>query len=188
VRALLQPLGDLASKHRVAIVAVSHLNKGASGGSALHRVSGSMAFVAAARASFLITKDRDDPLRRLVLPSKNNLAQDSSGMAYRIGLGINGAPRVEWETEAVRISADEALGPMGGDDDGGGEDVGSWLRELLAEGPMSTKQVEAEASRLGLGWRKVRRAVRRAGVESVREGFGRDARYIWRIKAAEPPC
>ncbi len=185
VRALLQPLSELAARHRVALVAVSHLNKGAGGGaSALYRVSGSLAFVAAARASFIVTKDQNDPARRLVLPSKNNLSQDTSGLAYRIGLGLNGAPRVEWEPEAVTMSADQALGP--GQEEGAAEDVGTWLRELLSGGAMTFKQVEAEASSVGIPLRKLQRAAKRAGVESVREGFGRDSRFYWRIKGAGP--
>jgi len=48
VRALLAPLSDLAAKHRVAIIGVSHLNK-AAGTEVLMRVTGSLAFVAAAR-------------------------------------------------------------------------------------------------------------------------------------------
>jgi putative DNA primase/helicase len=48
VRGLLAPLSDLAARHRVAILCISHLNKGA--GDAMYRVMGSLAFVAAARA------------------------------------------------------------------------------------------------------------------------------------------
>src|SRR5262249_30786898 len=50
VRALLAPLSELAAQHNTAIIGVSHLNKSA-GSEALMRVTGSLAFVAAARAA-----------------------------------------------------------------------------------------------------------------------------------------
>ena len=51
VRALLAPVSDLAARFGVAIVTISHLNK--SGGSeAMGRVTGSVAFVAAARGAY----------------------------------------------------------------------------------------------------------------------------------------
>lgn len=56
VRALMAPLGDMADRQNVAVLCITHLNKG-QGGNAIYRVTGSMAFVAAARASFLVVKD-----------------------------------------------------------------------------------------------------------------------------------
>jgi len=183
VRALLQPLGKLASKYRVAIMAVAHLNKGGAGAiPAMYRVSGSLAFVAAARAAFLVTKDKADPERRLVLPVKNNLGPDSGGVAYRIVLDENGIGRVEWEDQAVTTSADEALSQVATrESESDSMDAVGWLRELLGSGAMPARQVEAEAKNIGIPWRKVQRAMKRAGVDSVREGFGRDSVYVWRL-------
>jgi RecA-family ATPase len=88
VRAVLTPLGDIASKHGVAIVCVSHLNKGGAGktstGEAMLRVSGSLAFVAAARAAFIVAKDPENPSRRLFPPAKNNIGKDESGLAFSV--------------------------------------------------------------------------------------------------------
>ena len=58
IRALLAPLGELAAKYGAAVVCISHLNKVGTG-EALMRVTGSLAFVAAARAAFLIARDRE---------------------------------------------------------------------------------------------------------------------------------
>jgi hypothetical protein len=48
------------------------------------RVTGSPAFVAAARAAYLVARDAEDKTRRSFLPMKNNIGPDSSGMAFRI--------------------------------------------------------------------------------------------------------
>jgi RecA-family ATPase len=83
VRALLAPLSELAARHGTAIIGVSHLNKSA-GTEALMRVTGSLAFVAAARAAYLVAQDPKNPARRLFLPMKNNVGPDSAGLAFCI--------------------------------------------------------------------------------------------------------
>lgn len=115
VRALLAPLAEMASRHGAAIVVISHLNKGGGAGDAMGRITGSIAFSAAARAAFLIQKDPEDGNRRLFLPMKNNLGVDDLGLAFCIiekeTSGNIRAPVIEWEDERVTITADEALVP-----------------------------------------------------------------------------
>ena len=75
----------------------------------MYRATGSLAFVAAARAVFVVVRDNDDQDRRLILPIKNNLGSDSTGFAYRVQQASNLAPVIEWEPETISISADDAL-------------------------------------------------------------------------------
>jgi len=69
VRAMLAPLAELAARHGAAILGVSHLRKTLAGDAVL-QVTGSLAFVAAARAAYMVIRDAEDPSRRLVLPVK----------------------------------------------------------------------------------------------------------------------
>jgi putative DNA primase/helicase len=114
VRGLLAPLSDMASRQNVALVLVSHLNKGGAGTEALMRVTGSLAFVAAARAAYIVAKDPEDEHRRLFLPAKNNIAADTGGLAFRIepcsiGDGID-TSKVTWESAPVKdVTADDVL-------------------------------------------------------------------------------
>jgi len=107
VRTALRPLSDLAAKHRFAVVLVAHLNKG--NGSAINRTQGSIALVAAARTAWLVTRDRENPRRRLMTCAKNNIGLDVGGLAYEIVEGYHG-PIVGWEPEPITETADEALG------------------------------------------------------------------------------
>ena len=114
VRGVLAPLAKFAADYDVAIVSVTHLNKSPSV-DPLTRVIGSTAFVAAARAAFLVKEDKRDPERRLFLPLKSNLSRACHGLAFRLepyvlpsGIATS---RVVWEAEPVTITASEALSP-----------------------------------------------------------------------------
>src|SRR5262249_23410851 len=83
IRSVLEPLGKMAAKRHVTIIANTHLSKAAVG-SANSRVIGSVAFVNHARAAFIVTADPEDRGRRLFIPSKTNLGKPRNGLAYRI--------------------------------------------------------------------------------------------------------
>ena len=82
VRALLRRLEALAARRRVAIVCVTYFTKAK--GAALSRVTGSFAFVAAARSVFTVTRRDDEPNLRVLAPAKNNLAGDTNPIAFQI--------------------------------------------------------------------------------------------------------
>ena len=75
MRSLLKPLRDLAARHRVAIVYVTHLNR-SEARNALNRVSGSSAFTAAPRMAWIVNKDKKDDSYRVFVQLKNNLGQN----------------------------------------------------------------------------------------------------------------
>lgn len=170
VRGLLAPLAALAAKYRVAVVCISHLNKNAAC-SPIYRTIGSIAQVAAARAAYGVVKDKDDPLRRLFLPMKNNLAPDEHGLAYRVmdGEGTSAA-RVVWEPVPVDISATDAFAPdRPGPNATDRDSAEAWLRRVLADGPRLTKEIEDEAiNGESMSKRTLERARRALGVESYR--------------------
>ncbi len=109
LRGVLSPLKRLAESLGIAVVLVSHTNK-AGGPNGKYRVQGSIAYVGACRANFLFLKDREDPTGRRVLMLDNgcNLAPTVPTLACRIEDRGDG-PRVEWETEPVPITTEEAL-------------------------------------------------------------------------------
>lgn len=172
VRRLLHPLSELAAKHNVAVVLVSHLRKSA--GSALQRAMGSLAFVAAARSAWTISKDKADERRRLFLPAKNNLGNDVTGLAFTItARHTGGAPCVLWEADAVHLTADEALGEQAkrpGPDPDDKADAEAFLLAALADGPRLVKDLESEAREAhGIAKRTLERARKALGVIAFRE-------------------
>jgi hypothetical protein len=150
----------------------------------IYRATGSLAFVAAARAAFAIARDKDDPKRRLILPMKNNLADDQSGLAYRVATGLNGAPCLLFEPEPVTISADDALagagtGPRPRDE------ATEWLRALLADGPVPAAQVWEEAKAAGFTEVTCKRAKRQLRVETYKPKGSLAGGWMWRLPGAE---
>ncbi len=181
VRALLAPLGELAAKHRVAIVGVSHLNKGGAG-SAMYRTMGSLAFVAAARAAWVVACDRDDHTRRLLLPVKNNLAPNTGGLAFTLRQAENGMPTLAWDARPVNVSADEVLALQGHDEERSArEEAAEWLRELLAGGPVKSTDAQKQAREAGIKESTLNRAKRVTGVVTKRDGFGPGSTWYWML-------
>lgn len=186
IRALLAPLGELAAKHGAAVVCVTHLNKGG-GGEALMRVTGSLAFVAAARAAFIVVKDKEDEARRLFLPLKNNIGKDQSGLAFSVEgaevdspAGLIQTSRVIWEAGAVTISADEAMAPAADAEERSSiEDAKAFLLGILADRPMPSKAIRAEAEEAGHAWRTIQRAQKALEIEAVKEGM--KAGWVWKL-------
>ena len=184
VREALAPLAALAAKHKVAVIAVSHLNKG--GGAAMYRTTGSLAFIAAARAAWVVGRDPDNKERCLMLPVKQNLAPDGGGFAYRIGtVDLDGAviPRVQWERERIQGNADAILAHDDPGDRTERQEAVEWLREELGAGEVPAREVLRDADGAGISRATLRRAQKDLGVMHSRQGFGRGSLVTWRIDA-----
>lgn len=164
VRAVLHPLGDLAAERNVAVVGVVHLRKNTDAMDALHRVMGSSAFTAYARAVWFVTVDRDDPDARVLFPGKLSIAKPAPALRFR----IQEPGFVQWlgESDASAESAFEASTP------GPGKKVQlavEFLRAALSDGPRLAKEVEAEADDDGHAARTLIRAKAKLRVRSFRE-------------------
>jgi putative DNA primase/helicase len=159
VRQILSPLASLAAKYRVAVLAVSHLNK--SGGPAMYRATGSLAFTAAARSAWAVGKDPEDGARVLMMPIKQNLAEDTGGFAYRlVNVESEGAkiPKVEWAPQRVQGNADTILSQNGPRDQAAWQEAADWLRDRLAGGPVPVIALQHEAGVVGFRPKALRTA------------------------------
>jgi len=185
VRSLLLPLSEMAAEHGTAVVCVTHLSKGGSS-EALLRVTGSLAFVAASRATFLVAPDPAEARRRLFLPMKNNISPDKTGLAFTIeGFTIKGGietSRIVWEAGEVTVTADEAMAPQGDPEERNAlEDAKVFLTNFLAGGPVSSKQMRYNCEGAGHTWATIRRAQKMLGVEVYRDGFGEKGIWYWQL-------
>jgi hypothetical protein len=188
LRGVLSPLKKLVEKHDLSASIVNHLNKGG-GTNGKYRVSGSIAYVGACRANFLFVRDREDPTGKRILMLDNgcNLTDEVPTLAYRIGPSESGGgPVVQWEANTVPITAEQALQAEQEDnrdqaDKSERKEAGDWLAEMLSEGPVKAKEVEAAAKANLISVATLRRAKQDLGVKSQRDGFGPDSTCYWRL-------
>lgn len=192
IRALLSPLADLSAKHGAAVVCVSHFNKN-SNGEALMRVTGSLAFVAAARAVFVVARDPEDDARRLLLPLKNNLGNDKSGLAFSVesvqlesSQGPIKTSRVSWHAGTVTTTADMVMSPQpAGEERGELEEAKGFLQGLLADGPLASKEIKKDAEGAGHAWRTIQRAQKSLKILACKDGM--KGGWRWRLPSHSPP-
>jgi hypothetical protein len=189
VRSLLAPLAALAERTDVAVLAVMHLNK-AESRAALYRVLGSIGFVAAARGALAVVADPDDVSRRFLGGIKSNLARTPTTLAFRVvssdPLDDEAPPRVNWEpSPAVGVDV-EALMTASRDRDEPGErqDADVFLHELLAAGPVASKDIFRAAKANGISRRTLFRAKKRLGVPARRTGgLAAGGEWQWSLPA-----
>lgn len=178
LRAAIGPLKTLAKDMGVAVVVVSHFNKGSSP-KALNRVLASGAYTALARSNWMFYRDPDDRKRRLMLDGGTNVVEDPTGLAYRI---VDG--RIEWEPDPISMSADEFLaethdrsGELGGQPKA--QRAQDFLAALLPFGrDLPSDHIIAAAKTVGIGRNAIFEAKQTLGIEARKIG-GRGGPWHW---------
>lgn len=172
VRTVLAPIAKLAEKYGVAVLVVAHRRKGG-GNFADDLALGSRAFTGIARTVWHLSRDEENKDRRLLLPGKNNLAQEGGGLAFSI---VGEPARIIWENEPVAMSADDALiaemqmrsksGPIAD----ALSEAKAWLEKALADGPQLAKDLFDEwKNGQGGSERTLKRAKKDLGVKAIRK-------------------
>ncbi|MEA3278574.1 MAG: AAA family ATPase [Pseudomonadota bacterium] len=181
VRRALQPLVDLAMTRRCAVLGISHFSKGTMGRDPVERVTGSLAFGALARVVLAAAKlPEEDGGGRMLARAKNNIGCDTGGFQYDLETVELGAfpgvetTRVLWG-EALDGTARELLSKAetfaDPDEQSLLDDAKGFLRSMLADGPVPSKQIKREADEAGHAWATIRRAKDALGIEAHKEGM-----------------
>ncbi len=192
--AVLTPLASLAANHHVAVRCVTHFNKATSNsGSALDRISGSIAFPAAARAVWAFVRDHDDPSRRLMLWAKSNCGPETAGLGFRIVPHPvdpdNEQPTLEWIDGTINESLDDYQRrerDVGGRPSIDRAEAEQFLREYLGDGQLhlSTDVIETAQEREGISYPTLRRAGKKIGVIIKKTPGVFDGKWTWRLACA----
>ena len=189
VRGLLSPLMDLASREKFAILAVSHLNKSGKD-EAITRVIGSLAYVAAARAAFIVGRHPTIEDARCLAPLKNNLGDDKTGFGYRVVSATShdgfSTSRIEWIPGAIEVSAHDVLAkPPGKPEDidtySAKDDEAAFLINILKDGPVPSVSVYESADAADISKRTLSRAKKSLLVRSIKV----DGKSGWHMQLPE---
>lgn len=190
VRRALQPVVDFGERMNCAVLGITHFSKGTVGKDPLERVTGSLAFGALARIVIATAKIVDgDNTKRIVCRAKSNIGIDSGGFEYDLHQKEIESHRGIFSSyamwgQAVEGSARELLAEpdnreTGENDSSALEDAKDFLLDLLADGELSQKQIEADAKGASHSWRTVRRAKDELSIKSVKSKL--DKCWNWRL-------
>ena len=201
VRAVLGPLKEFAAELHVLVLGVMHFNKKIDITNVLLRISDSLAYGAAARHVYAVVDDPDNR-RKLFVKGKNNLApRDQKTLAFsfdarevgtdkRTGMPIL-APFIVWHTDAVDITATEALQAAAASKSPSAcEAAKTFLDVLLNDGPVDAKDVIEAAEANGIALRTLKRARSELHIEVRKDGPIVNGERTWRWHPAtkkEPP-
>ena len=191
VRAVLGPVVELANALKVAVIGIMHFNKKVDITNALLRISDSLAFGATARHVYGVVNDAENK-RKLVVRAKNNLASDTAdkALAYRFGLREVGvdpetskpiwAPHVIWENQHVDVTAMERdASGIENKSPAARDEAKKFLREILANGPVTKTEIEEAAKANGIAERTLFRAKNDLNVMAKKDAP--DGGWTWRL-------
>ena len=189
VRRALQPLVNLATACDCAVLGITHFAKGGQGTDPAQRVVGSVAFTAVARVVLVAAKVKsleDGEDARILARGKSNIGPDDGGFQYQLEQceplpGIQ-ASRIAWG-QAVQGTARELLTEPDEAGDSEAQDVAGFLRGLLADGPMSAKDIFKDADGAGYSRDQVKRASLKLGVEKQKNGMV--GGWVWALQLPE---
>jgi len=174
VRAALSPLVAVAERTGAAVLMLRHLRK-TSGGGALNAGLGSIAITALARATLMLLKDPDDELgeARIVAWPKLSVGPQPASLRWRFeSTGVGRPPRIAWDAVTSSLTADDILDRQDGRhrEPSALDTACEWLREVLANGPLASAELEERARARGIAERTLKRARERVGVLREKRG------------------
>ncbi|MEJ5275773.1 MAG: bifunctional DNA primase/polymerase [Thermogemmata sp.] len=188
VRAALSPLAELAKEKNLAILVVAHLRKAAAD-AADSQVLGSVAFTALARAVWhVLPGEKPHDGERVLASGKMNLARPAPGLEFR----ITGTPPVlAWggqlppertadvilaEQRAAKEEAQPGRPPTEL------QEATEFLEVVLRRGPLSARDIFAQARAAGIAQKTLHRAKARLGIRPRQMANG----WVWALPGWKP--
>lgn len=172
IRQLLGPLAQLAARYEIAVVIVIHLNKHTSK-PVRHRVLGGVGLLNVPRQALIVAKAPEGDRRYLSVIKTNQ--KSAPIVAFRID-DHEGEPKVEWEHDWQDVDID-ALIKGRGFHVTKQQRAALLLRARLVDGPVSAKEIELWAEKLGMHFNTVKAAKKEIGAKSQK----RDDGWWWKL-------
>lgn len=172
VRIALEPVRELAAERKIAIVLIQHLNR-RTDGDPLARIADSQGVPQLARSVLIWGPDPSDPegdqgSRKVLTRAKGNLARSTGDsptfqiVEHAVAGGLR-APALERGAD-VQVAADDVVADH--ETRTARDEAVDWLRDLLADGPITAKEVRQRARADGVSDRTLDRAKARLRVIS----------------------
>ncbi len=171
MKLVLQQLNKLAQDLNIPIIAVRHLKK-AQMGSAIVSGLGSIGIIGSARAAFIVGPDPDGSGDKILACSKMNFGPKATSLRFQIvsatvksviGEDVT-TSKFEWLGDSHH-TADDLCKPDKGPEGSALEYAVEFLKEVLAEGAMPSKDVKAQAKEEEITIATLNRAKKALGIK-----------------------
>ena len=173
IRPILRRLSEIAAIANAAIVPIRHLVKGKTT-KAIYQGGGSMDFIAFVRSALRVAVHPERGELRVLVHFKHNLSKRGESLAYElVEQSPPKRPVVQWRGKTdVTI---EQLHEGGQRQPSELEHAMSFLRKVLANGPVGATQVEEKSEAHSISKRTLERAKKELKVQAKRKG----AAWYW---------
>lgn len=172
VRRAYAPLSRLAEEERVAILLIFHNSK-ALGGSALHKIMGSVGNAAAARSVLAVAPNPENEDERILAVVKASNAAKRDSLVFRLdGTKIYGAAKVKWLGHSP-LTADDLARPSHHDGQASVLMMAeAFLTDVLthADGEMPSREISDQAALAGISSASLRRAKEALNIRPTKKG------------------
>ena len=185
VRLVLSAVGRLAEQTQAAVLLIIHFNKGQTE-HILHRVSGSVGIVAAARSVLLAAPDPTDETQYMLVHIKCNVGVHAPALRYKLEARQIAPSGIEtcaiaWGGEALGVTGADVMATPNREQKTELAEAQEWLRKALAEGPQRAEAVLRGATMAGVSERTLRRAKAGLGIKVSKVGGIGNSFWMWKL-------
>ena len=139
--------------------------------------------------AFVVGKDPQDDNRRVLAPTKNNLARPPRSLMFTLQETEGGAVKVNWLGESEVSAKDLLATPRDEEQADARSEAVEFLQDVLSCGPVPASQVKEAAEDAGISERTLKRAKKSLDLITYREneaGEGRGAgRWMWKLPVVD---
>jgi len=175
IRPIMSQLGRMAEETGCAVIIIGHMNK-ANGIKSIYRGLGSIDIAAAARSVLAVGEVPNEKYRRAVVQIKSSLAPSGQTILFNLH------PDFGFQWAGVSdLTADEILNHQPTEREAPArEEAEGFLRNILSNGKMRSKDVEAEAKEAGISLKTLRDAREQMRV-ICKKGEHPDKAWYWQL-------
>ena len=176
---ILAPMKQVAEGTGAAMSFIRHFRK--AGGAKEDAGGGSIGIGSSCRSVLRVDEDPETPERFLLSSVKSSVSKKPATLGYRLE-EVRITPeittsRIVWDGESTWTADSLAARSMDGEAGARETEAKEWLRDALASGPRSAKELLRAAESDGIARRTLQRAGDVLGISKKRKGFGEGSEW-----------
>jgi RecA-family ATPase len=181
VRELLSPLMSIAERYSLACLVIRHFTKQVDA-RAMYRGAGSVDFMAACRAAFIIVESDEEANMRVLAQVKNSLGPKSPSLGFYIDeKGFRWGRQVDTDAEGLLTASRSDTRRK---ERAQLEAAQRFLEETLSNGPISSNDLILKGQEAGISKSTIWRAKEELGIKASKERGNLAGKWLWELPYA----